>query len=74
MGMYLKKGQSRRSQERTHYSKEELRMTAIEEEGKMAYQKGDGWESNPKVSLGARSAWWKGWNAALNEAHGEEHV
>lgn len=63
-----------RDTQRQHYSKEEMRMTAIEEEGKVAYRKGDSWESNPKVSPGARSAWRKGWNAALNEAHGEEHV
>ena len=70
----VKAGQSRKSkqrQERTHYSKEELRMVAIEEEGRLAYRDGVSFEDNPKVSVGARQAWWKGWNIELNDATGE---
>lgn len=59
---------------RTHYSREEIRLTAIYEEGKLAYSAGISYEANPKTTPISQNAWWKGWNAALNEAHGEEHV
>lgn len=62
MTRIVRKGQSKKSMNRTHYSREELRLVAVEEEGRIAYRNGIAKDQNPKVSEASRNAWERGWD------------
>ena len=50
--------------DRQHYSVNERRLVAIEEEGMIAHSNGVLRSDNPKISEQSRKAWFHGWDSA----------
>jgi hypothetical protein len=50
--------------DRQHWSVNERRIVAIQEEGMIAHSNGVPREKNPKISDQSRMAWFQGWDAA----------
>ena len=54
--------------ERTHFSKTEVRLSAIEAEGSLAHSNKVDRDANPCISEASRKAWFHGWDTAEAEA------